>query len=293
MHKKTILVVATLSLITFASLVRAQTLQTLVHQPSNGAGLSFLLTDGTVMFQGNDAATWSKLTPDNTGSYLNGTWSQLASLPSGYSPLYFASAVLADGRLVIVGGEYNFGTFTLTNKGAIYSPITNMWAALPPPPEWDFIGDSPSVVMPDGKFLVGNKLDKRVVALDPATLTWREVNGGRTAAKTGKSDFNAEEGWTLLPDGTVLTCDVQNAPHTEKMIFTKPAPGVMHQVWISAGSTVVDLHSPPKAGCLAYGDQGQYCYFPPGEIGPALLRPNGTVFATGSHSTAGPGHTAV
>src|ERR1700686_5409251 len=81
----------------------AQTLQQLVNQPPNGAGIGFLLTDGTVMFQGNSCLDWWKLTPDNKGSYVKGTWSQLASLPSNYAPLYFASAVLADGRLVVEG----------------------------------------------------------------------------------------------------------------------------------------------------------------------------------------------
>src|SRR5882724_3510408 len=95
----------TVVLLAFTSVSFAQTLQTLVHQPPNGAYLPFLLTDVTVMFQGNNSATWSKLTPDNFGSYLNGTWSQLDSLPSGYSPDDFASSVLADGRVVIVGGE--------------------------------------------------------------------------------------------------------------------------------------------------------------------------------------------
>ena len=74
----------TVVLLAFTSVSFAQTIQTLVHQPPNGAYLAFLLTDGTVMFQGNNSATWSKLTPDSSGSYLNGTWSQLASLPSGY-----------------------------------------------------------------------------------------------------------------------------------------------------------------------------------------------------------------
>ena len=36
------------------------------------------------------------------------------------------------------------------------------------------------------------------------------------------------------------------------------------------------------------------CYYPPGEIGPAILRPDGTVFYTGSYSNnGGPGHTAI
>lgn len=88
----------------------AQKVVKLINQPPGGGALvEFLLTDGTVMMQGNGDSVWYKLTPDNTGSYVNGTWSQLASLPPTYEPLYFASAVLADGRLVISGGEYNFG----------------------------------------------------------------------------------------------------------------------------------------------------------------------------------------
>ncbi len=278
MNKKSTLTL--LALLGLASLASAQTLRTLVHPPPGGANLGFQLTDGTVMFQANRSQDWWKLTPDINGSYLNGTWTKLASLQAGYVPDDYASAVLADGRLVITGGEYNNGQFTLTNLGAIYNPVANTWTPLPAPPGWDFTGDSPSVVLPDGRFLVGRKLDMQVAALDPATLTWTLLG------TAGKSDFNAEEGWTLLPDGTVFTFDVQNAPNSERYF---PAT----QTWQSAGSSIVDLHSPSSFGCLAYGDHGQFCYFPPGEVGPGLLLPDGRVFCVGSNSTAGPGHTAL
>ena len=55
----------------------------------------------------------------------------------------------------------------------------------------------------------------------------------------------------------------------------------------------MDLHSPPTEGCIPYGPHGEFCYFPPGEIGPAILRPDGTVFQTGSSSLTGAGHTAI
>lgn len=254
-----------------------QTLQSLTNQPPDSAGLGFLLTDGSVMFQGNRLFDWFKLTPDNSGSYLKGTWSQLANLPAGYAPADFASAVLADGRVVVVGGEYNFGSFVLTNEGTIYDPVANTWAALAPPTGWDYIGDSPSAVVPNGQLLIGGKLDTLMAELDPSTLQWTAM------ASTGKSDFDAEEGWTLLPDGSILTFDVKNAPNSERYI-----PSM--QTWFSAGSTIVDLHSPGGGPCLSYGGG---CYNPPGEVGPAMLRPDGTVFATGSRSTAGPGHTAI
>jgi len=271
---------ALFALLALAGVSSAQTLQTLLHPPPGGAFLPFQLTDGTVMFQANSSQDWWKLTPDITGSYLNGTWTKLASLQPGYVPDDFASAVLADGRVVITGGEYNNGQFTLTNLGAVYDPVANTWTPLPAPPGWDFIGDSPSVVLPDGRFVVGRKLDMQVAALDPATLTWSLLGSA------GKSDFNAEEGWTLLPDGTVLTFDVKNAPNSERYFSAT-------QTWQTAGSTIVDLHSPSQFGCLPYGDMGQFCYFPPGEVGPALLLPDGRVFATGSNSSAGPGHTAI
>ena len=260
----------------------AQTITQLKHQPPDGAILTFQLTDGTVMAQGNNDSDWWKLTPDNTGSYVNGTWTRLASLPAGYVPDAFASAVLADGRLIIEGGEYNNGAFALTNQGAIYDPAPNTWTVVAPPKSWGYIGDSPALVLPNGKFLVGNKLTKQMAALDPKTLTWQPMHDA------GKSDFNAEEGWTLLPNGTILTADVLDAPNSE--IYT-PSAGA----WASAGSTIVDLHSPSPFGCINYGPNGSLCYYPPGEIGPAILRPDGTVFATGSYSNggSGPGHTAI
>ena len=71
-----------------------------------------------------------KLTPDVNGSYVNGTWSQLASLPTGYAPLDYASAVLPDGRVILEGGEYNLGEEAFTGLGAIYDPFSDQWTSL-------------------------------------------------------------------------------------------------------------------------------------------------------------------
>jgi hypothetical protein len=271
--------VSVLLVISVAAL--GQTITQLKHQPPDGALLTFQMTDGTVVVQGYGLSDWWKLTPDTSGSYVNGTWSQIASLPSGYSPDAFSSAVLGDGRLLIDGGEYNFGNFTLTNLGAIYDPKANTWTSLAPPKGWKYIGDSPSVVLPDGRFVVGNKLTTQMRVLDPKTLTWT------TLSSKGKKDFDAEEGWTLLPDGTFLTADVKSAPNSEIYSTTL-------KEWKTAGSTVVDLHSPSPFGCIHYGPGGKLCYYPPGEIGPQILRPDGTVLVTGSYTkNNGPGHTAI
>lgn len=264
----------------------AQTITKLKNQPPDGVVYSFQLTDGTVLVQGYNCSDFWKLTPDNSGSYVNGTWSQVASLPPGYAPDATASAVLADGRLLLEGGEYSDcgGTFSLTNQGAIYDPVANTWTTVAPPKGWKYIGDSPATVLANGEFLIGNKLTTKMAILDPKTMTWK------VAKSKGKSDFNAEEGWTLLANGSVLTADVQNAPNSEIYDATAKKPD-----WTTAGSTIVDLHSPSPFGCLRYGPKNKLCYYPPGEIGPGILRPDGTVFVSGSYTStgSGAGHTAI
>lgn len=283
MPKKFNLAVSILLLVV-SSVALAQTLTRLKNQPPDGIIISYQLTDGTVMVQGNNCSDWWKLTPDITGSYVNGTWTQLASLPSGYAPYAEASAVLADGRLIIEGGEYSEcgNVFTLTNQGAIYDPVANTWTAVKPPTGWNYIGDSPSLVLPNGYYVIGNKLTKQMRELNPKTLKWTSLSS------KGKKDFDAEEGWTLLPNGSILTADVKAAPNSE--IYT---PSLKE--WVTAGSTIVDLHSPSPYGCISYGPGGTLCYYPPGEIGPAILRPDGTVFYTGSYTKGGngPGNTAI
>jgi len=122
-----------------ATLAPGSPWQLLTNQPpvidytDCGPGNPILLTDGTVMLQDDGCQDWWKLTPDEFGSYVNGTWTQLASTPVGYSPLYHSSAVLPDGRFIIEGGEYNFLQPVWTNLGAIYDPLTDTWASVNPP----------------------------------------------------------------------------------------------------------------------------------------------------------------
>lgn len=268
--------------------------QPLTNQPTflhtvkcAGAANPLLLADGTVMVQEGGCRRWWRLTPDNTGSYVNGTWSQLASLPSNYSPLYHASAVLPDGRVIIEGGEYNFFVPVWTNLGAIYDPLANTWTPVSPPGFFggtsrhpNAIGDAQGVVLDNGQFMVADSLTKQAALLDPKTLTW-------TATGAAKFDPNDEEGWTLLPNGQVLAVDAyvplggfQYNPTGMNSELYNPASGK----WHSAGSTAVQLwDSAANCGGLHAASF---------ELGPAVLRPDGTVFYTGANS-CGPGHTAT
>jgi hypothetical protein len=239
-------------------ILSAQTWTPLTNQPAFSASNAYILPDGRVMVQDTGAQDWWALTPDASGSYLNGAWFQLASLPAGYAPLYYASAVLPDGRLAILGGEYNFGQSDWTNLGAIYTPKTNIWRKLNHPAGWTTVGDAQSVILANGTMMVANCCTTDEALLNAKTLTW-------TSTGTGKADINDEEGWTLLPSGEVLTVDANNG-NTNSEIYN-PANGS----WSSAGSTIVQLTDPSSH-----------------EIGPAVLRPDGTVLYTGAT-----GHNAV
>src|SRR5205823_4789943 len=119
----------------------------LTNAPPTNVSSPILLTGGGVIVQGVGSGgygtgLWYKLSPDANGNYRNGTWTQIASFPSGYTPLFYASAVLPDGRVIVEGGEYNgSGGAVWTNKGAIYDPVANTWTSVNPPVGWSSIGD--------------------------------------------------------------------------------------------------------------------------------------------------------
>lgn len=234
----------------------------------------------------NDSAVGNgdiwRLTPDINGSYVNGTWSQLASLPDGYTPLFYASAVLPDGRVIFEGGEYDLVNYIWSNQGAIYDPIANSWTSISPPPFFtnelecytgpinpNPIGDADSKVLEDGTFMLMGALCSKSALLNADTLTWTETG-------FNKFGINNEENWVLLPNGKVLTfdcnieaiCNPDFVPNLTGSELYNPKTGS----WSSAGSTIVQL------------DQFGITY----EGGPLILRPNGTVFAVG-----GTGFTAV
>jgi len=292
------------------------------NQPPISLGQTWLLTDGTVLCQGLLSYEYWKLTPDITGSYVNGTWSEVASplttqvatgatsatqtftstanmrigqyiyfeftndyrkvenilnsttavlsssvgtitgeVVACWGPCYCGSGVLADGRVVLMGGEYSFSgnesDACWSNQGAIYNPVTDSWTTLTAPSGWGQIGDAESCVLADGRWALADPFDTNMAILDPTTLTWSPTG-------TGKLDGFDEEGWTLLPEGSVLTVDSSTGTHAEKYL---PSLGS----WISAGDAPQSLFD------LAYQ-----------ETGPMVLMPNGKVFAGGGLS-----HTAV
>ncbi len=263
-----------------------------------------LLTDGRVMVQFTGAPSgglvgypyqdWYALTPNPNpslpgGPYANGTWSELASLYNvwtnpQYGPYAFASAVLGDGNVIVQGGELNpaQGPGDIqTPLGAIYNPLENSWSQLCPPlgcpPNgWSNIGDAQSVVLPNGTYMVAacgsddyspchtQPLPYEQAIWNDSGQTWTVLN----YPGNGKSDRNAEEGYVLLPGGYVLTIDTGSGSDSYELFDSNT------QVW-SYSTNMYGLHL--------------FGWYPgAGDIAPAILLPDKTVFAEGTITGIGP-----
>lgn len=258
--------VALLTLLAFATLATAQqpftagTWTPVTNAaPSNTAHM-LLLTDGSVLvnsiFFENHSDPWYRLIPDNTGSYINGTWVDAGTLPSGYNPLYFASSVLPNGNVIMMGGEYNNGSADWTTKGAMYLRSSNTWISVAAPTGWTTIGDASGIVLPNGSFMLANCCtEQQAILTKLSPVTW-------TSTGTGKHDENDEEGWNLLPNGTILTVDayVNGGCCAKGSEIYNPSTGT----WSAGPTTVVNLVDPSSH-----------------EIGPGILRPDGTIFYGG------------
>lgn len=239
--------------------------------PAPGAvELMLLLSDGTVLCANNDDNTigngWFRLTPDSHGSYINGSWSAVASMH--YTRLFYSSDVLRDGRVFVAGGEYGTGTAT----AEVYDPLSNTWtvAAIPASlldptqrsPLFANINqgflDSISSILPNGNVLVSPVAPNAfggTLIYNPASNTW---STGPTLFQVAYQD---ETSWVKLPDGSILTVDPFGSS-TERYIPS------LNQ-WVSDAVVPVALYS---------------SLF---ELGPGLLLADGRAFYLG-----GSGHTA-
>ncbi len=211
------------------------------------ASTLLLLTDGRVMCQSENDRAWWALTPDPQGSYVNGTWAPLA--PMSTPRLYYASAVLRDGRVVIVGGEYTGGTTaTDVNTAEIYDPVADAWSPLVTP-GWGSIGDAPCAVLPDGRLLLGAIKSNVSAVWDPLTDAWG-------SAQPMLASSANEDSWVLLPTGDVVTVDCKRTQQSE--LWSNGS-------WVESGALPVNVVESSSA-----------------EIGPAMLLGDGRVLFFGA-----------
>jgi uncharacterized repeat protein (TIGR01451 family) len=265
--------VALIVLVGWSSVASAQWTALANPFPSGFASTCLLLTDGTVMCHEYGTNRWHRLKPDINGSYQNGSWDvpnfTVAPMPPGndpsfgctnctYAPTFFASAVLGDGRVVVIGGEYIAGFCpppfcgVWTDIGFMYDPVANSWSAqIAEPFGGGNIGDAQSVILPNGRMLMADVLGSRDLAsfnpnANPPTFT--------ALNSTSKDDTNDQENWNILPNGRVLTVDSTIASSFE---IYDPATNS----WGTAGTTPVNLADSAIST----------------EVGPGVLRPDGTL----------------
>ena len=267
--------------------------QPIIFTPGGNIDVPILLTDGRVMVQyagggpsGNPYQDFWALTPGTNGDYASGTWGFLDSLThvwgGAWAPNAFASAVLANGDVIVEGGEWTYSGGQLlssdSTNGVVYGRLSKVWSQVNPPAQWPYIGDAPSVVLANKTYMLGscgsapcaddqqsNYLARQDGLLSSDYQSWNVL------MNNGKLTHNSEEGWTLLPGGKVLTvatssnkftCNgVPNTPYISEIF--DPTSGT----WSCAGSTVQQL----------YGDVPAK-----GEVGPALLLPPSTGHPSGS-----------
>ena len=239
---------------------QAGTWTPLVNPAPENLGPMMLLSDGTVAANGFYDNTWYRLTPDSTGSYVNGTWSQLASM--NYSRLYFQSDMLPSGKIYVSGGEYGNAP---AGSAEIYDPITNSWTELANATSLYSdvsFSDGQSMVLPDGNVLVYSVggidcIDYLAGIYEGATLIYNIAadSWSATACSLGDQD---ESTWVKLPDRSILALDLYSTSSERYIPST-------HK-WITDAVPPVNLFNQI------------------GELGGGLLLPNRKVFYIGGNN---------
>jgi hypothetical protein len=240
---------------------------------SAGTGPSFVLTDGTIMVK-TGSSSWSRLTPDAKGSYVNGTWSALASMSE--CRIWFSSHVLRNGNLWVLGGEYTGSgcAANWSNTGEMYDTVANKWTPIAHHPESSY-GDVPSMLMEGDKIMTGSLQTNKTWIYDIATDTW---SAGPAKFYNDRSD---EEGWAKIGGGQIITYD----------LFISVSTGTGHaEIWDPStnawtGRTPSDGSATGTLPLLSSNAVGE-------EMGPTLAlrskKHKGSVFAIGAN-----GHTAM
>lgn len=254
-------VIALTVLLALAGVAGAQSPWTFLNnQPPIASGVMLQLRDGRILVN-DTSGNWEVLTPDATGSYVNGTWSSAGSTAAfNYGPLYYGSQVLMDGQTVVVeGGEYNFGSAVWTNQGArlTYSGASFTWVPNAPPAGWGNIGDAQSVILADGRYMQATCCFG--IGAESAFYT-----GPNTWSPSGNVVYyNDEGGYTLLPSGKVLMVDAWSTPCSSfgsSELFDPTS-----NTWSCGATTPVQLW-----------DSGGH------ELGPNVLMHNGKTFQMGA-----------
>jgi hypothetical protein len=228
----------------------------LANSPGKAVTGMWLMLDGSILANIYGSTQLISLHPDNTGSYANGTFINVGNFL--LEKRAYAAAVLSDGKLVTLGGEFSGPNLPEheTNYCEIYDPVSQTPTMVTPPPGWPHIGDAPTAMLNDGTLIVGNTqgLGQQLALLNPSTLGW----------SFGGGDSDNEQGYTLLQTGDVLTTGVYT-PTSQRYVSSKNA-------------FIPDAPLPTMLGATFFVSSAATS----GEIGPGLTLMDGSVIWFGA-----------
>jgi hypothetical protein len=175
--------------------------------PHENMGVMLLLTNGNIICHDTVGGTvgqgWDMLTPDASGSYINGTWTTIASMK--YDRFAFSSQVLPNGNVWVAGGEYGAGD----TASEVYNPFTNVWTSVYGIPTtgadvaWN-IYDAPSELLYNGNVIDGPEKGTNGGSQPcKSILIWSESTQ-RFIEESNEPLDHDEAQWLKLPDSSVL-----------------------------------------------------------------------------------------
>ncbi len=221
------------------------------NAPHANMGVMLLLTDGTVICHNSNGGTygtgWDKLTPDASGSYINGTWTSIASMNN--DRLFFPTQVMPNGQVFCAGGEYGPGG----TKGEYYDPVANKWTLTGAITGGPNVYDGNSEILPNGQVLVGDQLGS-----NPSYNCLYYNIGTNAWAAAPSSPLNHDEAqWLKLPDSSILFVGIASTKSCRFIPQTS--------TWVNDANLPVSLYD-------TYGE----------EAGSAFMLPDGRAMFLGA-----------
>src|SRR5208337_3114077 len=273
-----------------------------------GADTMLQYPNGTIMMQGgiDETNVWNVLAPSSTGSYVN--YSQPTSYLMGTQRLYFATNVLPNGNIFLLGGEYSGSNLAQneTNTGEMFTGPDNGaagtgWNPIANFPQPTF-GDNPSMLLNNGLILLGTGSEQGYPFTSTGlTYLYNPTSSAITAMVNGSSqsiapgsystgiprfyfsnygisESNSEEGWVKLPDGDVLTYELRvsnlEGPNSSGYAeLFNPTSGSWQDISPGDGSANGFIPALSQSYDIHNNEWD--------ELGPGLLLPNGNVFYIG------------
>ena len=140
---------------------------------------------------------------DCNGSDPAGEWREVASMHLARE--HFASQMLKDGRVLVVGAEYTGGPkATNTPRAEVYDPDGDNWTQISDD-AFDWIqGDAASCMLADGCILYGSLSDKRTAIYDPSADKWIEAGTAHKTTPPTKNISSLKSRGSFLATGPCL-----------------------------------------------------------------------------------------